>query len=472
MNCLTDAFKQLDCLNEDVFEVTSDGLKELDSFKEDDKADDTVEVIDIDAADEDDLEDSYIGKVICQCEVCKSIIFFDKDTLDVSDEFEVVNESEECPYCFSTSGFKVVGEVTPFKEYKVSATDEDGNDIDVELSVNGVDIDTAEEKNSEDEDDDLEEGCHKLSEAKSKSLSKDISDSKSSTSRILKDTMEEWSSMTSVKDIADFVESQFEQAGISTDGSKTILARLRRSRNTMDAINTLTNSMLSGMGLSMTRGTSRSKNESMTRRRLDRRFVKYNESLDSIKLDDGTQEIEIKTKEKEFEPSDETIMPPSDKTIEDIVDVEDMTDDYDVPEDGDEVEADVEGIDEESFDDLAESYLKKTYGNIKSYNTVKGYSSDNKFKLEGVIKFKSGKSKKTSFMFEASTVNSKGKLKFIGENKDIARGKKPFMLHGSLKNKNFLPESFTYNYRARLSEGKSTKVYGTIKLAECLSKRG
>ena len=43
------------------------------------------------------------------------------------------------------------------------------------------------------------------------------------------------------------------------------------------------------------------------------------ESLDSIKLDDGNQEIEIKTKEKEDLPKDSMMVPPSDDTLEDIL---------------------------------------------------------------------------------------------------------------------------------------------------------
>ena len=47
MNNLSDAFKQLDCLNEDTFEVTPEGIEELQVFKDEDNIDDVVDIIDI-----------------------------------------------------------------------------------------------------------------------------------------------------------------------------------------------------------------------------------------------------------------------------------------------------------------------------------------------------------------------------------------------------------------------------------------
>ena len=89
---------------------------------------------------------------------------------------------------------------------------------------------------------------------------------------------------------------------------------------------------------------------------------------------------------------------------------------------------------------------------------------DNSLIVEGVITFNSGKTKKTSFVFEAKTATKNNKLRFIGENKQITRGRKAFTLTGTLnENKSFITEKFNYNYMAKNAEGKSRRLYGTLK---------
>lgn len=393
---LNDAFKQLDCLTEDVFEVTDDGIQELKDFKDNDVGTDVIEIADLDAETEDDLEDNYIGKVICQCDVCKSLIYCNKEEIAIDEDSEdVVNVGEECPYCFSSSGYKIIGEVVPFSGFQVDAKDEDGEPVDVEVTVNGEDIPQEKQETNEN----LCPECHK-----------------------------------------EPCECDKEDENFDYTPAEDLEA------------------------LSLRR-----KHESFRGREL-RRIKRYDESLDSIKLDDGNQEIEIKTKEKEVDDEEDgMIVPPSDETIEDIYSdeiAEDEVSDEDIqPEDGDEVEADVGEIEEESFNRLGESYLKKVYGNVKSFEVTEAYAVDNKIKLEGIISFKSGKTKNTSFIFEAATINARGNIKFIGENRDISRGKKSFSVSGALRHGKFFPESFTYNYRTKsLNESKSTRVYGTVKL--------
>lgn len=129
---------------------------------------------------------------------------------------------------------------------------------------------------------------------------------------------------------------------------------------------------------------------------------------------------------------------------------------------GEEIDIDVDEFDEESFDELGEGYLKKVYENVDSFKTSKVSYNDNTLVLEGVIKFNSGKSKKTTFLFENKQITKKGKVRFIGENKEIARGKKSFTITGRIDNKKFLSESFNYNYGVKTPLGKVKRIYGTI----------
>ena len=83
-----------------------------------------------------------------------------------------------------------------------------------------------------------------------------------------------------------------------------------------------------------------------------------------------------------------------------------------------------------------------------------------------MIKFNSGKEKRTQFIFESKDATKAGKIRFIGENTQISRGKKSFLLKGSMNSGKFLSESLNYNYRTKDTSGKSSRVYGTVKVSE------
>ena len=158
------------------------------------------------------------------------------------------------------------------------------------------------------------------------------------------------------------------------------------------------------------------------------------------------EEIEVKEKEEVIEPvSDETKA------------------EFKSTNDQEEVEYDFDEFEERDFDELGEGFLKKVYENVKSFKTTSGAINGNKLKLEGLITFKSGKQAKTNFVFESYKATKTGKLKFIGENKQFARGKKSFTLTGKADGKKLVCESLNYNYRAKTNDGKSKYLYGTIR---------
>ena len=71
---LNEAFKKLSLLNEETFDTSLTGLNQLSDFMDKDASDDVVKVIDTEAEFEDEVQDSYIGKVITNCNVCHSHI--------------------------------------------------------------------------------------------------------------------------------------------------------------------------------------------------------------------------------------------------------------------------------------------------------------------------------------------------------------------------------------------------------------
>lgn len=127
---LFEAFKALDALNEDTFSVSDDGIVKLDQFQQKDEEADAIDVIDTDAETEEDLQDSYVGKVILDCGVCHSKIYKDKEEVELNDEQTLANVGEECPFCYTSDGFKVIGEVADYSASTEELTDDTDVDTD------------------------------------------------------------------------------------------------------------------------------------------------------------------------------------------------------------------------------------------------------------------------------------------------------------------------------------------------------
>ena len=541
---LSEAFKQLDCLNEDVFEVSDKGIEELKDFRDSDDSDDTIEVIDPEAENKEEIKDSYVGKIICQCNVCKSLVYFDKDNIQIDEENGTVNADEECPFCFTNSGYSIVGEVAPYSDYQVEATDEDGNKVDVEVEVDGKKV--SNESKSIKESIDLSvtdyEGILKfvtkgvqidgkisrtigtgdleisitpdddsinkvISAAESIGFNEvdrfiDYGPMQGDSWVVLTKQSREGKCVLGIVFNADH-DYAFVRAGYDEDedyeyfneslenvkldtgdqeieitardekptlGKDEMIAPLDDDTETEITSNDDEDSETEEKDEKLSLG--KRKNESVRGNKMRKNC---SESLDSIKLDDGNQKIEIKTKEKEDLPKDSMMVPPSDDTLEDILsdeesEVEEPVEDKEIdeepmPEDGDIVDVDVDEVEDESFNRLGESFLKKVYENVKSFRTTSAATNGNTLVLEGLITFKSGKSKPTTFKFEANKINSKGKIRFLGENKDISSGRKSFALNCKVSKKAIIPESMTYNYVARgLNE--SQRVTGTVRLNE------
>jgi hypothetical protein len=291
MNYLSEAFKKLDFLTEEDFSLyNTDSIDDMGQLLAD-PGTPAQDVIDPEAETEDELQDTYIGKVILHCPVCNSMVYKKLEDIVKDDVEELVNVGEECPYCYTSEGFKVIGIVSPFEG--------------------------TEDKEDEQEDE---------------------------------------------------------------------------------------------------------------------------------KEDSSEEEAEV------LAPVPEEVADDIDDTAEDSHPADD------------EVDYDVEDFDSDSFDELGEAYLKAVYENVSSYKTTDVSSQGNTLVVEGLIKFNSGKMKPTKFVFETKTATKNNKLRFIGENKNITRGRKAFTLTGTLnENKSFITERFNYNYMTKNEAGKSTRIYGTLK---------
>lgn len=327
---LLEAFQELKILDEDVFNISADGVEEIKDFTNTDTTMDELQlVIDPDAETEEELEDSYIGKAILDCVVCQSKIYKNPEDVIIDEEQGVANIGEVCPYCQSSDGFKVIGQVAEYcphcdEEPKVETEDE-------------VKVDVEEKEDSMDES-------------------------------------------------------------------------------------------------------------------LNKKSLK--EEIENLTIETEKEVINVSSQEKEEEEKEEVeaeMITPLEPETEEKFKTEDEYQDIDIDE-----------FEEKDFDELGEKYLRNVYENVKSFKTTKGSVKGNKLYLEGLISFKSGKQGKTNFIFEAATVTKTGKLKFIGENKQFAKGTKTFTLTGKMDGNKFLTESLTYNYKAKDQLGNSKRLYGTV----------
>ena len=580
---LAEAFKALDdvedvmpCLHEEMFTVDSDGLSELADFEvESEKSEDKKRVIDPEAKNEKELKSSYVGKVIIDCNQCHSKIYKDKE--DIVIDGEDANKEEECPYCFATEGFKVVGEVAPYTETKVDVEVEDKDTMTEGVrrrhrAAKKMGKKVVEEFNGSYHTltiiDDLvdrakliykEQTDPDISEAVMQAIDDGL---------IYYDDIIELADAYGVIDYGELVDrfvdelaydmgTQLESilAGEDDELKEAVKGRVneRRSRvneafyrgNTRHRGKLTESDRIRRRGIDSTPynrkrmsdrvrkdldidekksdNTRRHDDDEKRARRIDRkvnslkerkfdedlgddvakyqRWVDYDmkrygkisdktksyldrAGLEVVKddhddyeviakdesLSESLNEVEVKTDTDKIKISSETItkddemaIPVTDDTKDEIIaggEEDDAIDEIVADDEEEDTVDDIEEFDEESFDELSESYLKKVYSNVDGYKTSNVSFNKSGLCVEGIISFKSGNKKNTQFIFES---RDNGK-RFVGENKQITRGKKAFTVKGSIKDGKFITESFNYRYSAiNPQTGKSENLYETLK---------
>lgn len=485
---LQEAFKQFELLEEETFHLdnSEESVEDAKEFMDTNDALDMLDVIDPEAETEEEVEDSYTDKVILDCNVCHSKIYKDPSEIIISDDKECVNKDEECPFCYSMDGYKIIGQVKPFVE--------DDFDITVEPK---------EEETSEEGDAEVEEDTTVVEESLSKKrrnrqlkegwsgrysprflsdeLGIDKDEAKRFSDYLFKNSYD--AGFTTMREAADsgLLEDWYEEF---KQGGKSIYIPARDYEEAVKyleskgiscdptepygeyACDLLADSVFYNVW-DQPRYSHEDLKSIIKKVKQAKASHMYdddmNESLENIDVETEHDKIHIEAEEKV--ESDEEMIAPLEPEVED--EIKDNQEEEEIEEepteDEEEIDYDIDDFDEETFDDLGESYLRKVYENVNSFRTSKVTEKGNKWIVEGRITFNSGNTKPTKFIFEALSANKKGKLNFIGENAQISRGKKSFKLSGVLDNKKFISESLNYNYRQKDATGKSVRVYGTVK---------
>ena len=107
----------------------------------------------------------------------------------------------------------------------------------------------------------------------------------------------------------------------------------------------------------------------------------------------------------------------------------------------------IEDFQEQLFNEHVTKYLNEVYSNVESFETTNCTLDENKFIVEGNIKFKSGKTKKMSFDFKA---DNKGLLE--GYSKNIPVESKFTLKYNINKDKTLVTESLAYKYKINGTE--------------------
>lgn len=442
---LTEAFKVLDSLTEDTFDLDQAGIAKLSDFEDDNFQDGTIMVIDAKANNEDELKNSYVGKVILDCQVCHSKQYKDKEDVVLDDTHTLANVGEECPYCYASDGFKVIGEVVEFPA-----------ELKKEYGINEKLMASKHIKKAVKESKSIKEGIKSdVYSAVAKHFDYSVN---SEFADLIADLVDR-ALLEEGDDIDENITSAIDEGLIYNKDIWTVKEFYEEAALDDSTYEELFNDMYSII-------SSVKDDEDLEEKCLNEDIKDISITTDDTHMSMSTEEngkvvVTSEPVEKEScEKCKEVIKPISDETKDEI---EDKDEEDEVEGEDDMIDFDIDEFDEKSFDELGERYLKKVYENVNSFKCTNVSTKKDKLIVEGKVNFASGKVSPTRFVFEACSATKDGRVSFVGHNKNITRGNKAFTLNGIVKDKNLIAESFKYNYMSKNPEGKSSRIYGTIK---------
>lgn len=139
--------KESEFVNVNDKEEIAKGKEVLEKGKEDDKEEE--QIVDVDAQTIGELKDSYIGNVILQCPICRTLFYKKPDALEKSDEEDVYNKEEECPHCGAKEGYFLVGQVASLEVGEVEKEETTGTDVSKMTDEDAPEVETKEETEEE-----------------------------------------------------------------------------------------------------------------------------------------------------------------------------------------------------------------------------------------------------------------------------------------------------------------------------------
>lgn len=558
---LMEAFKALDQLNEDVFSVDAEGIKKLNDFMQNDDSVDELSVFDIDSTEDDvirDDEECNEGDMILDCCVCHSKVFKPISEVVVDEESQIANAGEECPYCFSVEGYKIVGQVKASGEEEdsvdeeVSESDEDSiqgePDVAEEVSDAPIsDLDSEEEAEVQESVKDRIIKCHMKDRRIGESV--DLLTKDNTIASLLRDNMDKLSGITDVNELRDAIMDLVNESDIANKPAALKLKRDLYSKKSVGALlSTIGTYMTGEKVIKVGRNSTKSRKESFKHRRtikeskdsdfqrakdmwemedpdfdfeeyLDEFYIravdelskkykdldvepsiqsgmgsvfasytrndgkkmeaswdyeyeveslegafmdatssedfftavksfidkklknaseieesikrrrKFTEDIDTIRI--TNDDIEITMSDDESEEKDDSAL--DDEEVSDELTVEPVSDEA-------KEQIDFNSIDRESAEDAIEESLKESFGNVKFFRCSNIVPRNNRFIVEGVIGFNSGRKRNTNFVFKPRKI-TESKVIFKGYSKELKESVKSMSLVCRNRGKKCIAES-------------------------------
>ena len=447
---LMEAFKALDQLNEDVFSVDAEGIKKLNDFMQNDDSVDELSVFDIDSTEDDvirDDEECNEGDMILDCCVCHSKVFKPISEVVVDEESQIANAGEECPYCFSVEGYKIVGQVKASGEEEASVdeeaseSDEDSiqDELDVAEEVSDApisDLDSDEEAEVQESVKDRIIKCRMKDRRIGESV--DLLTKDNTIASLLRDNMDKLSGITDVNELRDAIMDLVNESDIANKPAALKLKRDLYSKKSVGALlSTIGTYMTGEKVIKVGRNSTKSRKESFKHRRNIEESFKHRrnikESFKHRRITENVDTIKITS-------DDITISMDSDD--DEDKSIEGTNDNFIVEPVSDEAkeQIDFNSIDRESAEDAIEESLKESFGNVKFFRCSNIVPRNNRFIVEGVIGFNSGRKRNTNFVFKPRKI-TESKVIFKGYSKELKESVKSMSLVCRNRGKKCIAES-------------------------------
>lgn len=493
---LSEAFQSLKSLNEDIIDLKDSSLEDKVTEIQNSIEDEQIPVIDNNAADESELEDSYVGKVIIECEVCHSKIYKDAEEIVCSEECDdddsIVNVEEECPFCYSTDGYKIVGQVAPYQPEQV----------DVEISPVADDAEGASEE-------ELTEAknkhcCKKDHLKESNSQGVTVSDLEGVISQ-LEEIIEEMydrgmqtlplepntyglygtfisfpsegylsidSPFGEDEEDSDYEEGYtrknvIESAHIKPwngnyKGYKIRLDTDTKSYCIYDKHNELEDSGFISKEdakkaidkLVDTESNSIQENKDLINKSSFKHLCvnpveekvcnsEIKENFSKLDIETDSEKIKISSSPIEEEGSQEVLAPLTPEKEAEIKQAEEVVEPTldETPSEDEFEDVDVDELEEESFNSLSEKYFKERYKGAKSFKTTSVKECKNKLVIEGILEYKSGRKLNTQFEFTPKDYCKDGRCSFEGRDTNLSESVH-FELLGRVNGNKLITECF------------------------------
>ena len=283
---LMEAFKALDQLNEDVFSVDAEGIKKLNDFMQNDDSVDELSVFDIDSTEDDVIRDDEKcneGDMILDCCVCHSKVFKPISEVVVDEESQIANAGEECPYCFSVEGYKIVGQVKASGEEEASVDEEDSIQGEPDVAEEVLDVPFSDLDS--DEEDEVEESvkdriikCSMKDKRIDESI--DLLTKDNTIASLLRDNMEKLSSITDVNELRDAIMDLVNESDIANKPAAIKLKRDLYSKKSVGALlSTIGTYMTGEKVIKIGRNSTKSRKESFKHRRNIKESFKHRRTI-------------------------------------------------------------------------------------------------------------------------------------------------------------------------------------------------